>query len=143
MRYLLCAALLALFTVNTAAADDKKILCPISGHEVDKSFSVTHNGGKVYVCCEECVKGFNADPAKYAAKANLQLVQTGQAKEIKCPLSGQPLNPATKIQVGGVDVAFCCNNCKGKAAAAKGDDQIKLVFNDEAFKKGYEVTPAK
>ena len=64
------------------------------------------------------------------------MVQTGQLKEFACPLTGKPLNPATAIDVGGVQVAFCCNNCKGKVEKATGDDQINMVFKDVS--KGYK-----
>ena len=82
---------------------------------------------------------FKADTAKYATKANHQLVETKQAKLTACPLTGGKLNPETKIQVAGLDVCFCCNNCKGKVEKAKGDEQLDLVFGDKAFEKGFKV----
>lgn len=100
--------------------------------------AVDYKGGKVYFCCMNCPKAFSADTAKFAAKANAQLVATGQAKQAKCPLTGGPLNPATKISVAGADVCFCCEKCQGKAKDAK--DQVEFIFNDKAFEKaGYTV----
>jgi hypothetical protein len=72
-------------------------------------------------------------------KANQQLVATGQATQGKCPLSGGKLNPDASVEVGGVKVTFCCNDCKGKVADAKGDAQAELVFSDTAFAKAFEV----
>ena len=67
----------------------------MSGKAVDATKTVEFNGGKVAFCCENCPKAFNADSAKFAAKANLQLVQSGQLKQVKCPLTGKPTAPPT------------------------------------------------
>ncbi|MBX3444444.1 MAG: YHS domain-containing protein [Planctomyces sp.] len=133
---LLCAA------IGLRAEEEKKkddLKCPVSGAKVKMDQTVEHNGAKVYFCCENCPKAFKADTAKYAVKANAQIVASGQATQVKCPLSGGKLNPDAKSTVSGVEVQFCCNNCKGKVDKATGDDQLALVFSDEAFKKGYDV----
>ena len=61
---------------------------------------------------------------------------SGKAKQAKCPLSGGDLNKETEISIAGAKVQFCCNNCKGKAEKAKGDEQVNLVFGADAWKKG-------
>ena len=116
----------------------KGVKCPVSGEAIDPSVSTTFEKGKVYFCCDKCPAAFQKDPSKYAAKAHLQMVQTDQLKEVACPFTGKPLNPETAIDVGGVKVAFCCNNCKAKAEKAKGDEQISLVFKDVS--KGFKPT---
>jgi YHS domain-containing protein len=142
-RAVISLAIAMLLTATLYAADKvslEKAKCPVSGKECKEDTGVDYKGAKVYFCCNNCPKAFAADKAKYAAKANMQLVATGQAKEVKCPLSGKDLNTETKIQVSGVDVCFCCNNCKGAVSKLTGDDQIKKVFSDEAFEKAFEVT---
>jgi len=135
---------LAALLVATVMAEDKEvkldgIKCPVSGKAATQN-SVDYKGGKVYFCCENCPKAFSKDSAKFATKANAQLVATGQAKQAKCPLSGQALNPDTAITVAGAKVCFCCEKCQGKVAAAKGDEQANLVFSDKAFEKaGFKV----
>lgn len=42
--------------------------CPISGHALDVNQFVEHAGQNIYFCCEDCVKAFKADPAKFADK---------------------------------------------------------------------------
>lgn len=133
------AAFLACTTVYAADVKLEGILCPVSGKAVKAESSVDYKGGKVYFCCDKCPAAFEKDTAKFSTKANLQLVATGQAKQVKCPITGKDLNDATAIEVGGVTVAFCCNNCKGKVTKAEGDEQLNLVFGDAAFKKGFEV----
>jgi len=112
------------------------IKCPISGKAVKEDQSAEHNGGKVYFCCGNCPDAYKKDVKKYTPKANAQLVATEQAKQAKCPFSGGDLNDETTITVEGAKVQFCCNNCKGKAEKAKGDEQLALIFGEEAWKKG-------
>jgi YHS domain-containing protein len=137
---LLLAALVAVHSLR--AADDKKedklkdAKCPVSGKAINPEAIVEYNGGKVYFCCMNCPKAFKADTEKFAGKANHQLVQTGQLKQVACPLTGKDVNPDATVDVAGVKVAFCCMNCKGKVAKASGDEQIDLVFKDT--KKGFK-----
>jgi hypothetical protein len=140
---LACAVL---FVATLAAADVqlkgvKCLLNPKAGAKAEQS--VEYKEGKVFFCCGNCLKKFKGDTAKFAGAANSQLVATKQYKQKACPLTGGKLNPTTAIKVGAVKVAFCCNNCKGKAEKASGDDQLQLVFSDKAFKKGFEVAKKK
>ena len=136
------AALLACATVYAAEVKLEGIKCPVSGKAAKAASAVDYKGGKVYFCCDGCPEAFKKDMAKYATKSNMQLVATGQAKAVKCPITGKDINPDTAIEVSAVKVAFCCNGCKGKVSKAEGDAQLALVFSDEAFKKGYEVKKA-
>jgi len=128
------------------AAEDKdrpfKATCPVANKPALQDKTVDYKGGKVYFCCANCPKAFEKDTAKYATKANQQLVATGQATQTKCPISGAALNADKTVEVGGVKVTFCCEKCQGKVAAATGDAQAELVFSDEAFKKAYEIKKA-
>ncbi len=65
------------------AADDKKATsqpasqpaaavntkCPITGEDIDAKVTTTYDGKTYAFCCADCVKAFNKDPAKFAAKA--------------------------------------------------------------------------
>jgi|HubBroStandDraft_6_1064221.scaffolds.fasta_scaffold60577_4 YHS domain-containing protein len=128
--------------VGSRAADAPQLKCPLSGKAAGTQHSAEHNGGRVYFCCDKCAKAFAAHPEKYAAQANLQLVLSGQFKEVKCPLEGYALNSKAEFEVGGVRVTFCCKGCKNVVALAKGNDQLNLVFSDKAFKKGFEKIAA-
>ena len=122
-------------------ADLEGITCVVAKKNPAKAEnSVAYKGGEVYFCCKNCPKEFAKNTEKHATRANYQLVATKQAKQEKCPLTGRPLNESTTIAVSEAEVTFCCNNCKGKVASAEGDDQITLVFSEEAWKKaGFEV----
>ena len=124
------------------AADIAAAKCPVSGEAVSKDASVDYKGGKIYFCCNGCAAKFKKDNAKYAAKANLQLVVTGQAVQTGCPLSGGKIDASTAIDVDGAKIAFCCNNCKGKISKMKPADQIKKIFADKVFDKNFKVATA-
>jgi YHS domain-containing protein len=138
---------IAALLVAAVVAEDKKeiklegIKCPLSNKAATQN-SVDYKGGKVFFCCENCPKAFDAK--KHGTKANAQLVATHQVKQAKCPLSGGPLNADTAITVGGAKVAFCCEKCQGKVKDAKGDEQLTMVFGDAAFEKaGFAVEKKK
>ena len=145
MKRLLAALCALTLVITVVRAADEKLAgkCPVSGKDIVKDASVDYKGAKVYFCCPGCPDAFKADTAKFAAKANQQLVQTKQATQEKCPLSGGKLNPDTAVKVGEVSVTFCCNMCKGKVEKAEGDAQRDLVFSDTAFEKGFKVAKAK
>jgi hypothetical protein len=135
------AALVAVsFAADVDLTDVKCVMRPTAAAKMDKS--VDYKEGKVYFCCDNCPKGFaakiEAKDKVVAAKGNKQLVQTGQAKQAKCPFTGGPMKE--KLTVAGAEIQFCCNNCKGKAEKMEGDEQVVALFGDEAFKKaGFKV----
>ena len=144
----ICAIALSATLSLTAADKEEKdplagIKCPVSGRAIKAASFVKHNGGKVYFCCDNCPKAFAKNTAKFTAKANQQLVDTKQAKQVKCPITKKPFKTATAIDVAGTEVAFCCNGCKGKVAKASGAAQLELVFSAKAFAKGFKVASAK
>ena len=140
MKSRLCVAALAVFALVAAstlrAADKPALKCPLSGKPVDETKTVDFNGGKVAFCCGKCPAAFEKSPEKFAAKANLQLVQSGQLKQVKCPLTGRPVAADKSVEVEGVEVGLCCAGCQGKAKKASGDELITLLFKDTT--KGFE-----
>jgi len=134
---------LALFAFTVQAAEDKapEPTCPVSGKAISKDHAVAYKGAEVYFCCPNCPKAFEKNTQKFAPKANHQLVLTGQAKQVKCPVAGRPVNESKSVTVGGVEVNFCCGKCL--AAAKKSDDQVTMLFGDKAFDKGFKVVESK
>lgn len=70
------AIIAAVFTGGLAFAADSGVpkdfplkKCPISGEAYGsdgmKAFKVTHEGTDVWLCCKNCKKDFDKDPAKY------------------------------------------------------------------------------
>ncbi len=134
------AAVLLATALLWAEVDLTGAKCPIGNAQAMAGMSVDYKGGKVYFCCDGCPQAFQADPAKYAAKANHQLFVTGQAKQIACPLTGERISSGVSAKIAGSTVEFCCPSCRDAVDNAS-DDAAKLdkVFGDEAFEKGFRV----
>ncbi|QEG24307.1 hypothetical protein [Mariniblastus fucicola] len=116
--------------------DVKCFMMPKKGVKEDKV--VEHRKGKVFFCCPGCVKKWNEEPAKYESMANHQLVKTGQFKQTACPISGGDIDEEQSVEIDGVKVAFCCQNCKGKVESASTDEaKRELVFGSKLFEKGF------
>ena len=143
--------LLALFALTTSVAiaatgvSLEGVKCIIAnGKDANEEKSAEWKEGKVFFCCDNCKGKFEkmtkAEKDKLAAKSNAQLVATKQYEQKACPMSGAELNAETKIKVGAAEVAFCCNNCKGKAEKLEGDEQLEVLFGEKAFKNAkYEL----
>jgi YHS domain-containing protein len=119
-----------------------KATCPVSGSDAKKENASKYREGEAYFCCEKCKAAFDAEPAKFAAKANLQLVQTKQFRQTACPVSGSKVNKEQTIKVSGVKVGFCCDKCKGSLETASQDDQLTKIFGDAVFTKSFAVKKA-
>ena len=119
-----------------------KATCPVSGSDAKKENSSKYRDKETYFCCEKCKAAFDAEPAKYSAKANLQLVQTRQFRQTSCPVSGSKVNKEQTIKVSGVKVGFCCDKCKGSLESASADDQLTKIFGDAVFTKSFAVKKA-
>lgn len=111
--------------------------CPVSGSSAKKDQTVAYKDKEVYFCCEKCKAAYEAEPAKFATKANFQLVQTKQFKQTACPLSGGKTNKEQSAKIEGVKVAFCCDKCKGAVESASKDEQLAKVFAEEVFTKAF------
>ncbi|MEI7781480.1 MAG: hypothetical protein WCJ18_06095 [Planctomycetota bacterium] len=132
----ICAAVVfSTVMVSAAVKEPKDAKCPVSGKGCNPEKSVAFDGGKVWFCCGNCEKAFQGDSTKFAAKAHQQMVTTGQLVQKGCPFSGGAVKPGTQLDIGGAEVGFCCNNCKGKVEKATGDQQVDLVFG--SIEKGF------
>jgi YHS domain-containing protein len=78
-NFLLIGAAVAATTAVTARAEDKKdapipdrmTTCPVSGDklgEMGKPYVFEYKGHEVKLCCPDCKKDFDKDPAKYMTK---------------------------------------------------------------------------
>lgn len=115
------------------------INCVVCGKPASAEHAADWKGGKIYLACPNCLAAFLADTKQYAVKANVQLVATGQAEQIACPITGREVQPGRTVDVDGIEVSFCCVGCQGRVARAKGDVRSYLVFSENAFAKGFKV----
>jgi YHS domain-containing protein len=126
------ASLLSAVATNALAVPAMKVepICPVSRQPCDPKISQDFHGGRVWFCCQKCKQSFANDPAPYAAAAHQQMVLTRQFVQRACPLDGGPVAAGTRIDIGGVDVGFCCDACRSRAEKASDDDQVQLVFGN-------------
>ncbi len=127
-----------LIAAEAKKVDLEKVKCPVSGKAVKADATVDYKDAKVYMCCQNCPKAFAKNTKKFATKANMQLVQTKQAKQVKCPITGKDVKDAV-AKVAGLEIGLCCNNCKGKIDKAEEGDKLAMVFSDKAFEKAFKV----
>jgi len=59
----------------------KQTKCPVSGKDINPEATVEYKGEKVYFCCPNCPKAFEADPEKFAAKLP-QLAKSKKKAEV-------------------------------------------------------------
>lgn len=117
-------------TVKCLIADNKNIV-EVSG--------VDYLEGKVYFCCESCQDEFRANPAKYAQRANQQLVETGQYIQKACPFSGKDVDPELSLEIDGLSIGVSSSNYLDIVKSAADDDvRAELVFNPESFEMGFK-----
>ena len=139
----LVAVLLVAGATVAADVDLTDVKCVVAPKAATAGKSADYKEGKVYFCCGGCAGKFASNTKKYATKANHQLVATKQYEQEKCPFSGGKLNPETAITLAGTKVAFCCNNCKGKAEGEKDEaKQLAMVFAEKPFAKAFKVKKA-
>jgi YHS domain-containing protein len=126
------------FQAATTAPAEKKFeaTCPVSGQPaIEKSVVALKDGANVYFCCENCPKAFKASPAKFALAVGRQLLETGQIVQVACPVSGQPVNKETLVEVGKAKAGFCCENCQAKFTEADDEGKLKIMFAE--LQKGF------
>ena len=133
-------AFVATFASVSIAVDTKidfaSLKCLVSGTATAKEDkSSDWKDGKVYFCCGSCLKKFDGDKKGFAAKANHQLIASKQVEQKACPFTGGDVKADTAIEFKGASIAFCCNNCKGKAEKMSDEDKVTKLFGEEAYEK--------
>ncbi len=153
------AWLLPATTAQQPKSDDAKVkyYCPVAGMpDADKcrcpggycpkipteKIVAEHKGAKVQFCCGICVKEFKKTPEKFATVTNHQIAATQQAKQAKCPVTGDKIDPSQSAEVAGVNVFFATPAARQKVADAKLSERMQLVFSEAAFARGF-VTASK
>ncbi|RPI85271.1 MAG: hypothetical protein EHM42_06850, partial [Planctomycetaceae bacterium] len=93
---------------RTLAADGNldHALCPVTGDPVAPEFSVALEGGKVYFSSGEALREYRGNRNDFDELARAQLVVTGQAEQIRCPVSRKELSRPVVLRIEGVDVGF-------------------------------------
>ncbi len=123
MKKLLIISAIAAIAGLAARAGDAKpktdflTTCPVSGDKLDgdmgKPFVFTYEGQEVKLCCKDCKKDFDKDPAKYLAK--IRAADPKPDLLTTCPVCGDKLGEVGDPFVfvyKGQEVKLWCKNCK-------------------------------
>lgn len=133
------ALCLAVVTVSAEELDLEGIHCVMSSKPANVATATEFKDCKIYFCCEGCKTKFSENPKKFLSRANRQLVETGQYKQVACPISGGDVDTDQTVKLGKkLTVALCCGNCKAEVEEAKKEKRIgKLVFAAKPFEKAF------
>ena len=111
--------------------------CPVTGEKVSSEAVIDYRGGLLYFCSPECIEKFRADRDQYEARANAQLVSTGQFEQTQCPLTGEEFTARHKMRVCGVSVCFSSAECLKQLKRASADERRRWCSG--GFLKGFDV----
>jgi hypothetical protein len=143
-----------------ATTEDQKgvlVYCPVAGMKGMKDccpgawcgraptpdVTAAYKGGVVQFCCKGCIREFKNSTSKFAAVANHQLVATRQAKQERCPMTGDTFDPAISAEVAGVVVRFANEGACATVRNADEAQRVNLVFGDSAFRKAFRIVEKK
>lgn len=123
----------SLFTA-ASAQDLAGVKCIVTGDRgANDKHASKHLDGDVYFCCQRCKSTYDADPKKFATKANHQLVVSGQYVQTRCPSGKKITDNQRKMSVMGVNVIFCDENQMMKVSDASGQQKAEMMFGGDAF----------
>jgi len=135
--FMLCASDLPAQDVDLTG-----VKCPVKGGPAKADVYVNYNYAVVYLCCAKCKAAFVEDmklrsKGEYVARANHQLVVTGQYQQRACICGeGVPEKREFVSDVGGAEVAFFSAACKQKFDDAGGlAGKLEMAFAYSPFKK--------
>lgn len=90
--------------------------CPVGGNALEEPVDHVHGTRLVRFCCENCVAGFERDPARYMVKIDAALMEAQKASYPldTCVVSGEGLHEMGEpvdVLYGTRLVRFCCKMC--------------------------------
>ena len=113
--------------------------CAISGEELGSAgdpFELVYGTRLVRLCCKDCIKEFQKEPAKFMAQVDAALIaeQKKAYPLTTCLVSGKPIEGAGVDQLYGTRLTrFCCEKCP--AAFAKEPAKYLAQLDKAAPKK--------
>ncbi len=106
---------------SAAASAAVNTKCPMDGKPVNAKFT-TVVSKFVGFCSDKCKAAFGAEPA--LAKVTNDNATKGV--NTICPLAGKPVKEFKTATIGGMKVAFCCDNCRKEAPEKEAEIIAKI-----------------
>src|SRR5262245_27393105 len=122
-------------------------LCPVSNEPIDGKSFVRYQGQRVYLCCSDCTAEFNKSPEKYAKaiKAQWDAMPVYRA-QVKCPVTGEKINPAVFVEEPRYDLCFANEEAKAKFVKDRKAYESKLAesftYQTKCPVSGNRINPA-
>ncbi len=122
--------------------------CPVMKETVDFNVKTMTADGPVYFCCGDCIKKFEAEPAKYEAGVKAQRAALAKLPKVQtaCPISGKEVSKDAFIEKDGQKIYFCCKNCPAKyekePAAYKAKLAAAYTYQTKCPVSGEDISPA-
>jgi len=93
--------------------------CPIMGGTVNLAVSTPTDDGPVFFCCPGCIGKYTAAPTKFAdvVAAQRKILADRPKVQVKCPVTGEQVDPQAFIEKDGKKIFFCCKGCIPKYEA--------------------------
>lgn len=109
----------------------KQTTCPVTGKMIRADVFVEQDGLKVYFSSPESAAKFKESPTSYLPAVYKQIYL--QTVQVKCPVSGDPVDPNKLADFIGSRIYFCCDMCPKdfKADPAKYLAKMKTVSTDQ------------
>ena len=99
---------------SAARADEKQVpKCPVMDEPVNLAVSTATDDGPVFFCCKGCVRKFKAAPDKYATALvkQRQVLAKREKIQVRCPVTGEPVDSKVVTEHAGRTIHFCCKEC--------------------------------
>ncbi|MCH2133174.1 MAG: hypothetical protein MK116_05425 [Phycisphaerales bacterium] len=117
--------------------------CPVSGKPIATTPPATSkviDGRQISFCCPSCIERFEAEPAKYNAKIDEQIVKRQRPSYplTTCLASGRPVDvkgTPTDSVAGNQLMRFCCGGCAKYVTDDPARFKVALKKLDEAYIK--------
>jgi YHS domain-containing protein len=118
-----------------------QVACPICGKPGNANVAIESGAARVSFCGAKCLAKYNeakTDAAKLKLVFNSAAMRKSFTHQIKCPVSGKPIDPTCFVEYEGEKVYFCCANCS-KAFKASPEQYVPMLYQfthkDETAKK--------
>ena len=141
IKIILCySVVVATLSLPPSQVDLTGIKCVVEGERAAiQSAAADYKNGKVYLSSDHCADAFKKDAeepddAKFAIKANHQLVLTGQYVQKGCPITGEAVDENLSMTLGAVKIGFSSAASQAKIDQLETfEEKATLLFSDAAF----------
>lgn len=120
---------LAFGAANATAGEKEMPNCPVMDEPINLAVSTPTDDGPVFFCCKGCIKEYNKNSSKFAAKVSSQrkLLAKWDKVQVKCPVTGEAVNPELVTKYNGEKVALCCKRCVSALNSSGGKYKAALA----------------